>query len=61
MLNPFESKQERPGDYVVTRGSDTPEERADAAAILTANGCRRVRFESLEDGRVIAHGYLRAA
>jgi hypothetical protein len=49
----------RDGDYVVTRASDTPEQRADAERVLRANGCRQFRAEVLDDGRMIVHGYLR--
>lgn len=49
------------GDYIVSRGTDTPEQRQDAEQTLRANGCLRFRFERLEDGRLQAHGYMRAA
>lgn len=49
------------GDYIVTRAHDTPEERADAEQTLRANGCLRFHFETLMDGRLQAHGYMRAA
>ena len=48
------------GDYVVTRARDTPEERSDAEQTLRVNGCLRVHFETLNDGRLQAHGYMRA-
>lgn len=50
----------RDGDYVITRASDTPEQRADAERVLRANGCRQFRAEVLEDGRMVVHGYLRS-
>lgn len=50
--------QLRAGEYIVTRGSDTPAERDDARATLRRNGCKSVRFEPLEDGRLQVHGYL---
>jgi hypothetical protein len=59
-LNPFESPAPRCGDYVVIRASDTPEQRLDAEQLLARNGCKGVRFEVLDDGRLQAHGYLRA-
>jgi hypothetical protein len=49
------------GDYVITRGSDTPEQRADAEQTLRANGCQRFWHDTLPDGRLQAHGYVRAA
>lgn len=56
-------KAQRPpdGDYVVTRAHDTPEERADAEQTLRANGCLRFWYQTLDDGRLQAHGYMRAA
>ena len=48
------------GEYVITRSSDTPEQRADAERVLRANGCLRFRAETLPDGRMVVHGYLRA-
>lgn len=53
--------KEPDGDYIVSRGSDTPEQRADAEQTLRANGCLRFRFEPLPDGRLQAHGYMRSA
>lgn len=50
--------QLRAGEYVVTRGADTEAERNDARATLRRNGCKCVRFESLDDGRLQVHGYL---
>jgi hypothetical protein len=49
------------GDYVVTRAHDTAEERADAEQTLRANGCLRFWHTTLADGRLQAHGYMRAA
>lgn len=49
------------GDYITTRVKDTPEERADAEQALRANGCLRFWHETLPDGRLQAHGYMRAA
>lgn len=46
------------GNYCVRRRRDTEEERADAQRTLANNGCRSFRFERLEDGSLIAHGYL---
>lgn len=61
MSIPLQGKPEpRAGDYVITRASDTPEQRADAERTLRANGCVRFRAETLPDGRLVAHGYLRA-
>jgi phosphohistidine phosphatase SixA len=59
-LNPFEPPAPRCGDYVVIRHSDTPEHREDAERQLANQGCKGVRFVVLEDGRLQAHGYLRA-
>lgn len=53
-------EQKQPdGDYVVIRHQDTPQTRADAASQLHYNGCKRIRFVRLDDGRLSAHGYLR--
>lgn len=49
------------GEYVTTRIRDTEEERADAEQHLRANGCLRFRHETLVDGRLQSHGYMRAA
>lgn len=48
----------RAGEYVVTRGANTEAERNDARATLRRNGCKSVRFEPLDDGRLQVHGYL---
>jgi hypothetical protein len=48
----------RAGEYIVTRGADTEAERNDARATLRRNGCKSVRFEPLNDGRLQVHGYL---
>jgi len=59
-INPYrEAESPPPGDYVVTRGSSTLEQIADATRTLSHQGCRRVRMEVLDDGRLVAHGYLR--
>lgn len=50
--------QQQPGDYVLIRAVDNDDERADARRILRENGCRSVRFETLADGRLQAHGYV---
>ena len=50
--------QLRTGEYIVTRGADTPAERKDARATLRRNGCKSVRFEPIGDGRLQVHGYL---
>lgn len=47
------------GEYVITRAQDTAEQRADAERVLRANGCKRFRAETLADGRMVVHGYLR--
>jgi hypothetical protein len=49
------------GDYVVNFGADRPEIRDEAERILRNQGCKQFRHEVLTDGRLIAHGYLRAA
>lgn len=53
--------QQRDGDYVVFRATDTPDMRANAATQLYDQGCKRIRFVQLDDGRLQAHGYLREA
>lgn len=55
-IQPF--PDQRPGDYVVTRGHDTPEERTDAERTLRAQGCRTFRHESTANGQLRSHGYL---
>ncbi len=60
-LNPHEPPKPRDGDYVVIRGVDSEFERGDAERQLANQGCRAVRFVTLDDGRLQAHGYLRAA
>ena len=54
------NRQLRAGEYIVTRGSDTDAERKDARLTLRRNGCKSVRFEPLDDGRLQVHGYLAA-
>lgn len=46
---------------VLTRGADTPQERADTAQILKRCGCRYVRYESRSDGAFTALGFLTEA
>lgn len=58
MLLTVPSPALKPGDYITLRGSDTQAERADCERVLRHNGCRSVRFETLADGRLQAHGYL---
>jgi hypothetical protein len=50
--------QLRAGEYVVLRGADTQAERTDAQRVLRNQGCKAVRFETLDDGRLQVHGYL---
>lgn len=50
--------QLKAGDYVTMRGSDTEAERIDCERVLRQNGCRSIRFETMADGRLQAHGYL---
>lgn len=50
----------KPAEYCTTRGRDTPEERDDAGRVLRLQGCKSIRFETLNDGRLVAHGYLAA-
>lgn len=56
-------KAQRPPDgvYITSRAHDTPEERTDAEQTLRANGCLRFWHETLGDGRLQSHGYMRAA
>ena len=56
----IEPPKPRVGDYVLTRASDTLEQRADAERVLRQNGCKQFRAEPLPDGRLVVHGYLRA-
>lgn len=56
----LKDKPQPDGDYVVFRSEDTPEARADADRSLYYQGCRRIRFVTMPDGRLQAHGYLRA-
>jgi hypothetical protein len=51
----------RAGDYVFNMGKDSEQDRIEAERLLKNQGCKQFRFEPLSDGRVIAHGYLRAA
>lgn len=58
----FLNSQNKPppdGDYVVFRSTDTQETRNDACLSLAQQGCRRMRYVTLGDGRLQAHGYLR--
>ncbi len=48
----------RSGEYTVTRAADTDVERADCRTQLRRQGCKSLRFETLDDGRLVAHGYL---
>lgn len=49
------------GDYIVLRGQDNDEQRADAEQTLRNQGCKRFWHEPLDDGRVRIHGYMRSA
>lgn len=51
-------RESRPGEYAVQRSADTPESRKDAKETLRRQGCKSVRFVTLVDGRLVAHGYL---
>lgn len=58
----FVTSQNKPppeGDYVVFRSEDTQATRQDAGLYLALQGCRRMRYVTLGDGRLQAHGYLR--
>ena len=46
------------GDYTLTLGHSHEEAKTEGNRIMRANGCERVRFEELEDGRMVVHGYL---
>jgi hypothetical protein len=48
----------RTGEYVLLRGADTEAERTDVQRVLRNNGCKAVRFETITDGRLRAHGYV---
>ena len=53
----------RTGDYVVSCGTDTPENRESAEQTLKANGCKQFWTETKEygrfhDDRIVVHGYL---
>lgn len=50
--------QIRAAEYTTMRGQDTPAERADAQRVLKQQGCKSFRFETLSDGRLVAHGYM---
>lgn len=52
--------QIRPGDYTTIRGQDTEAEREDAKRVLQLQGCKSFRFERLDNGQLLAHGYLTA-
>lgn len=52
--------QPRDGDYVFTAPHDSEEHRQEGETRLKANGCKRVEHRVLEDGRLVAHGYLAA-
>lgn len=54
-------KEPRVGDYVFSCGQDTEDAIEAAVTVLKAQGCKQFRPELLPDGRVIVHGYLRAA
>lgn len=60
-LNPREQPKPRDGDYIITRVKDTEFERDDSEQYLKAQGCKGIRFVTLPDGRLQAHGYLRAS
>lgn len=46
------------GDYTQLLGSCSDESKFEGNRTMRANGCKRVRFEELEDGRMIVHGFL---
>lgn len=48
----------RDGDYITMRNPDSADMRTEAAAMLLEQGCRSVRFATLSDGRLQAHGYM---
>jgi hypothetical protein len=53
-----QTRKLRTGEYVITRGASSKEEKADCKRVMRANGCRSVRFELLADGRMSVHGYM---
>lgn len=68
MIQQQTKREAKPGDYVISRGADTPSERTDCKLLLRQNGCRSVRFEvrSVQYGDgprtavLFAHGYMAA-
>lgn len=60
-LNLWKPSEPKPGDYVTVRAQDTEAEREQAAKTMREQGCKSVRFETLDDGRLQVHGYLQGA
>lgn len=48
------------GDYTLLLGNSTDSSKIEGHRIMHANGCKRVRFEELADGRMVVHGYVSA-
>lgn len=59
-LNLWKPAELKPGDYVRIHAQDTEAERAEATEIMRQQGCKSVRFETLDDGRLQVHGYLQS-
>lgn len=52
---PFTAK---PGDYCMNFPQERDGDRQTARDVMKRNGCHSIRFELLESGTLIAHGYI---
>lgn len=48
------------GEYVRILYEDTEQTRIDGRELMRRQGCKAVRFETLDNGALQVHGYLRA-
>ncbi len=48
----------RTGEYVMNFPIERSGDRDTARQVMRRNGCKSIRFELLESGRLTAHGYV---
>lgn len=55
----MQSNEPPTGDYVRILYEDTEQMRTDGRELMRRQGCKGVRFETLDNGALQVHGYLR--
>jgi nitrous oxide reductase accessory protein NosL len=48
----------RSGDYAMNFPQERDGDRKTARDVMKRNGCRSIRFEKLDNGVLVAHGYI---